>query len=249
MQELEESTYTIKTEGFEGPLEVLLNLVESKKLFINEISLGKVTDEYLSHIRSLEGLNLTEATSFLSIAATLILIKSKSLLPGFIVTKDEEKDIKDLESRLMLYSLIKSVSEEITQKYGKTVIHLPPERQLFDAVFAPDPNLKVEHLHIAIGNVIASVPKKEKLPEVKVKKIISLDVMLTQLTERIANSAKVSFKEWRNSVGGENEESVKGNVIVSFLAMLELVRQGFMDAMQDTAFEDIELVKLEEEQL
>jgi len=80
-------SYTVKSGSFEGPLDLLLNLVESKKLYINEISLASVTDDFLVYSRSLPKTDLTELTSFLSIAATLILIKSRSLLPGFIVTR------------------------------------------------------------------------------------------------------------------------------------------------------------------
>ena len=80
------SEYRVKTGSFEGPLELLLNLVESRKLFINEISLAGVTDDFLSYARALPKNDLAELTSFLSVAATLILVKSRSLLPGFIVT-------------------------------------------------------------------------------------------------------------------------------------------------------------------
>ena len=110
------SSYTVKTSAFEGPLELLLNLVEGKKLFINEISLASVTDDYLAFARSLPKNDLTELTSFLAIAATLILIKSRSLLPGFLVTKEEEQDIQDLESRLALYSMIREISVSLSEQ-------------------------------------------------------------------------------------------------------------------------------------
>src|SRR5262249_35206583 len=135
--------FTVKTQGFEGPLDLLLNLVESKKLFINEISLAAVTDEYLAYARALTASNLTELTSFLAIAATLILIKSRSLLPGFIVTKEEEKDIADLESRLALHAIVREIGVELSARYGTTIIHLPPERETIGVVFAPDPKLSV----------------------------------------------------------------------------------------------------------
>lgn len=239
--------FTIKTDSFEGPLELLLNLVESKKLFINEISLSKVSDDYLAHMRSLGARDLSEITSFLSIAATLILIKSRSLLPGFIVTKEEERDIKDLESRLSLLSMIREIGESLSASYGTTIIRLPPERELFTSVFAPDPKLTVEMLAAAAKDTLGRVPKEEVLPEVRVRKIISIDVMLTNLTERIASATRISFRQWQNTMVGEDKEAHKSNVIVSFLAMLELVRQGTLDALQHTDFEDIELKSVEAE--
>lgn len=244
---LPQSVYTVKSGSFEGPLELLLNLVESRKLFINEISLASVTDEFLSYARSLPKGDLSELTSFLSVAATLILIKSRSLLPGFLVTKEEEQDIKDLENRLALYSMIREIGASLFLSYGISVIHLPPERQLFTSVFAPDRKLTQDVLAIAANDVLAKVPKEEVLPEVRVRKIVSIEDMLFKLTERVVQSAKVSFRDWQKSIGGEDAESMKGNVIVSFLAMLELVRQGCMDAVQGVEFEDIELTKIEPE--
>ncbi len=238
------SAYTLKTSTFEGPLDLLLDLVESRKFFINEISLAGVTDDFLAYSRSLNKNDLSELTSFLSIAATLILIKSRSLLPGFIVTKEEEKDIEDLESRLSLYSLVREISGQLSLQYGKTTIHLPPERELFDSVFAPDPKLTVDVLALSIKEVISKIPKEEVLPEVRVRKIINIDEMISRLTQRVASATKVSFREWREAVSSEDKEAVRGNIIVSFLAMLELVRQGMMDALQNSEFEDIDLIAI-----
>ncbi|MEI8130094.1 MAG: segregation/condensation protein A [bacterium] len=238
------SSYTVKTSAFEGPLELLLNLVEGKKLFINEISLAGVTDDYLAFARSLPKNDLTELTSFLAIAATLILIKSRSLLPGFLVTKEEEQDIQDLESRLALYAMIREISVSLSEHYGKTTIRLPVERELFTAVFAPDPNLSSAQLASSALECIGRVPKEEVLPQVRVRKIISIDEMLSSLAERVATASRISFREWQKTVTGSDREAMKSNVIVSFLAMLELVRQGMMDALQSTDFEDIELRKV-----
>lgn len=240
------SAYTVKTGGFEGPLELLLNLVEGKKLFINEISLAAVTNDYLAYARTMAG-DLTELTSFLSVAATLILIKSRSLLPGFVVTKEEEKEIVDLESRLALYALMRDISIELSARYGTTIIRLPLDRPYAESVFAPDPKLTIDIVKTAALECLNRVPKEEVLPEVRVRKIISIDEMLTSLTERIAGAVKMSFREWQGSVvgaGSADREAVKSNVIVSFLAMLELVRQGMMDALQHSDFEDIELSKI-----
>ena len=71
--------------------------------------------------------------------------------------------------------------------------------------------------------------------------------MITGLTERVARASRVSFNEWKNSVKGTDKDAIKSNIIVSFLAMLELVRQGMMDALQGADFEDIELLGITEE--
>lgn len=243
-----ETIYKVKTSAFEGPLELLLNLVESRKLFINEISLATVTDDFLAYSKSLPKEDLSEITSFLSVAATLILIKSRSLLPGFVVTKEEEKDIHDLEARLALYSMIREIGVSLSEKYGMSVIHLPPERQQLTTVFAPDPTLSIPLLRNSVLSVLANVPKEEILPEVRVRKVISIEEMIDKLTHRFLEAAKISFKQWRESVGDEDPKIARSNVIVSFLAMLELVRGGLMDAVQGSAFDDIELTAVTEQQ-
>ena len=88
---METESYTIKTSIFEGPFSLLLHLVEKRKLFINDLSLVEVTEDYLNYLNSLEKLNPEEASNFLIVASTLLLIKSKSLLPNLSLT-DEEKE-------------------------------------------------------------------------------------------------------------------------------------------------------------
>ncbi len=245
MQEIADSiSYTVKTPSFEGPLELLLQLVESRKLFINEISLATVTDDYLQNMRSAQGRSIGDSTAFLAVAATLILIKSRSLLPGFIVTKEEEKDIADLESRLALYAMVREIGITLSASHGAVCIRLPADRELFTSVFAPDPKLTLDVLVLASQEALARIPKPEVLPEVRVRKIVSIDVMLDDLTARIASAARISFNAWQKSVSGEDRDALKGNIIVSFLAMLELVRQGTLDALQGVDFEDIELLPI-----
>ena len=239
--------YVVKTGAFEGPLGLLLDLVEGKKLFINEISLGSVTDDFLAYSRSLPKNDLTEVTSFLSVAATLILIKSRSLLPGFLVTKEEETEIADLESRLALYQIIREIGAELAIQYGTQPIRLAPEREIRVSVFVPDRSLSIDVLASAALECLGRIPKETILPEVRVRRVISIDEMLTRLTERISTAASVSFRQWQSTIGGEDRETAKSNVIVSFLAMLELVRQGMMDALQDVAFDDIALSAISKE--
>ena len=104
---MEINTYQVKTPIFEGPLDLLLNLIEKRKLFINEISLAEVTDDYLTYIKNLPKISISDMTIFILIAATLILIKSKSLISNIELTEEEEGQIEDLERRLKIYQKIK----------------------------------------------------------------------------------------------------------------------------------------------
>ena len=101
---------TVKTSVYEGPLEVLLELIEKRKLLINDISLASVTDEYIARVNTMPHLPVGETAEFISLAATLLLIKSRSLLPNLQLSEEESRDIKELEYRLALYQLIKEAS-------------------------------------------------------------------------------------------------------------------------------------------
>ncbi len=225
--------FTIKHERFEGPLDLLLSLIEKRKLFINEISLSKITDDFISHIQNLQGYPIAESAHFILIASTLVLIKSRSLLPQLKLTEEEEDSIQDLETRLKLYKRIKELSVHVSQRFGKEIMFEPQTRKL-NPVFAPDASMTAPNLATAIRSLIASLPKKEKLPEVLVRKVVSLEEMIDTLTSRIKGALKMSFKTF---AGVGKEEKV--NVIVSFLAMLELVKQGMIQVRQERDFDDI----------
>ena len=235
-----ENSYKVKTSVFEGPFGLLLSLVEDRKLFINDLSLAQVTEDYIKYISTLEKANHSEISSFMVVAATLILIKSKSLLPNLDLSNEEEGDIKNLEDRLKLYEMYMRLSVEIKSMFGKKMIFAPLERKQETVVFLPDEQITKESMMAFVGDVLGRMPKKEFLPEIEVKKVISIEEMIDKLTDRIQNSLRMNFKEWS---GGTKTKEEKVTVIVSFLAMLELVRQGIMDALQENNFEDIIMEK------
>jgi len=231
--------YKVKTPVFEGPLEVLLRLVEERKLFINEISLAQVTDDYIAYVRSLREKNLSQVTGFLVIAATLLLIKSKSLLPNLELTEDEEGQIGDLEARLRMYQVIKEVSKNIKEKFGRQIIFGTSEKELFSPIFSPDPSITLPNILEAIGLVIEAMPKKEFLPKVKMGRVINIEEVINSLIKRIQNSLSVSFSEFASDHKADSPKEKKIYFIVSFLAMLELVRTGILAVAQENNFEDI----------
>lgn len=244
------SQYQIKQGTFEGPMELLLSLIEQRKLFVNEISLAEVTNDYIAYIKSLSDVpsdkHIADTSYFILIAATLILIKSKSLLPSLSLTEDETEKIVDLESRLRLYQIIKNSTIEIKNNFGVSIIFSPCDRVWSEPLFSPDPLITVGSMASSVLEVLAHIPKKsESLPEVEVKKIINIDEFINSLTDRIQNAMNLSFREFSQSHGAVGAEEVKVHVIVSFLAMLELVREGLIDVIQNSSFGDIEINKQE----
>jgi segregation and condensation protein A len=228
--------YHVKTDVFEGPLDVLLSLIEKRKLLVNDISLSKVADDYIAYVRELGEIPLSDTAQFVLIASTLILIKSKSLLPGIELTEEEEQSIGDLENRLKLRQQYRDLSLNIKKKFGKKMMFSRLPNKEFVVVFAPDKNTNKESFLSKIKFVISNIPKVEVLPKTMVKKVVSLEETILNLTERINKSLKMNFREFSKGHNGD-----KVSIIVSFLAMLELVKQGIIAVKQDKAFNDIEM--------
>ncbi len=228
--------FNIKTPVFEGPLDLLLSLVEKRKLFINDISLSQVTDDFISHIQNNGVMPMEESAHFILIASTLLLIKSKSLLPALTLTEEEKSDIHDLEIRLKILERIKNASVNIKNIFGKDIIFEPSKQRPQVIVFSPDESMNLINLVNAIKEVIKLLPKKEIMPKAMVRKVISLEEMIDNLSSRISKGLKMKFSEFSS---GHKEEKI--NVIVSFLAMLELVKQGVINATQKDNFDEIDM--------
>jgi segregation and condensation protein A len=241
---VETDTYQIKTADFEGPFGLLLNLVEKRKLFINDVSLAAVTEDYLNYINKLGGLPPAEISSFVLVASTLLLIKSKSLLPNLDLTGEEEGDMHNLEERLRLYELFNKLSGNIKSNFGQKIIFAPLEKKNFNIVFLPDEQITPESMMTFARNTLGAMPKKVLLPKVELRTVISLEEMIDRLTERIKKSITMNFKDFNERLvpGATREERVV--VIVGFLAMLELIRQGVMDAIQENG--EITMQKISE---
>ena len=196
METQNHQSYTIKTGSFEGPFGLLLNLVEKRKLFINDLSLAEVTEDYLKYLNSLEKMPPEEASSFLVVASTLLLIKSKSLLPNLDLTDEEKGDIESLEERLRLYELFTKLSLNLKKDFGRKIIFAPLERKNNVLVFLPDEQITKESMMTFARSALGAMPKKVFLPEVEVRKVISIEEMLDKLVDRIKNTLKINFREF-----------------------------------------------------
>jgi segregation and condensation protein A len=229
---LMESTYTVKTAVFEGPLDLLLDLVTKRKLFVNDVSLAQVTDDFIRYIDEHEEFPIGESAEFILVASTLMLIKSRSLLPTLELTEEEQESIQDLENRLVIYARVKELAAELKKIFGKKIIYEKEPRKNEVIIFAPDSKTDKDNLLLSLQRVLDSLPKKEVLPKVTVKKVISLEEMIEKLAERISKATRLSFKDFHGHKGQMTREK-KVSVIVGFLAMLELVKRGAIRVSQE----------------
>ena len=231
-----EDGFKIKTEKFEGPIDLLIDLIEKRKLHISEISLAEVANEYIVYIENLENLPLDETAQFLVIASTLLLIKSRSLLPTLELSEEESASIKDLEHRLAIYQDIRIKTKLVEKLFGETILFVAEDRKDHLVVFSPSRDISLANLTEAMKRLITNLPKDEKLPTATVKKVISLEEVIKDLSSRIERHLKMSFKDF---AGFGKRDRVE--VVVSFLALLELVKQGLIAVRQHNHFADIEM--------
>lgn len=227
--------FEIRTEHFNGPFDLLLDLIERRKLLINEISLAKVTDDFIAYIDSQKNFPISESARFILVASTLVLIKSKSLLPILELSPDEQGDIRSLETRLAIYKRIREAGVWLRERYGAVLLFEPEQRNFMETIFAPG-NLSRTSILNAIQRVVAQIPKTEKIPRAIVQKVISLETMIERLTKRVEQSLKINFKEFAGY-----GKSDKINVIVGFLAVLELVKRGIIRVEQKATYDEIEV--------
>lgn len=243
-----ETAFTVKQGVFEGPIEVLLELIEKRKLFVNDVSLATVTDDFIHYMQTI-GMQPGETANFLAVAATLILIKARSLLPNLELTPEETESITDLERRLALYQIISHISAELIKQYGKNV-SFEGQRRLTGSVFAPDEKITLGQLPTLIIDMMRRVPPPAPVkPQARVYKTISITEVLMTLQDRIEKALSTSFNAIRVASPDADTHSQKVYTIVSFLGMLELVRRGIVAAEQSALFEDIALQKNKDTEL
>jgi segregation and condensation protein A len=226
--------FLVRTERYEGPLELILDLIEKRKLLVNEVSLAHVTDEYITFVRSSPNFPVEDAANFISVAATLLLIKSRSLLPSLDLSEEEVGDVRDLTHRLELYEKAREASRVLSKLFGVYTMESAGNR-IIEPAFSPSADLSIDAVSTACTMMLTAQEMIEKLPEVHVRPMVSIEEMMDTLHARVQRAITISFK----SFTGDSMEKVE--IIVSFLALLELVKQGSVEALQHNEFADIQI--------
>src|SRR5665213_3863895 len=113
------NSFAIETPAFQGPLETLLNLIEERKMPVSDVSLSQVCDAYLAYVEKLPEMPLGETAQFILVASTLLLIKSRTLLPSLELSTEERESVEELERRLARYALIRNAAKVLRRSWGK----------------------------------------------------------------------------------------------------------------------------------
>lgn len=236
------------TEKFSGPLGLLLSLIESEELDITEVSLAKIADEYVAYIRAAQNINPEELADFLLIAAKLLFIKSKALLP-YLYAREEEEEMNDLERQLKMYQEFVAASQKVKEIIGRQQwLYLPPiinaknRRSQFKLpVFSPPAKLTAALLHEKLLLILAGLERQreEKLPEATLEPKINIEEKIAAIKTMLLNKIKFNFSQLLRSAATRTE------VIVNFLAVLELAKQNQLSFEQEELFSEIHISHLD----
>jgi segregation and condensation protein A len=233
-----ENNYQIKLEHFEGPLDLLLQLIEEEKLDISKVSLSKVADQFIQYINSAEEMNPEEVADFLLIASKLLLIKSKILLPNLEI---DDEEASDLEKQLKIYKEYYEASKKIESLIRKKHFSFSREKpiRVITPKFSPPKDFFIETMKQLFTEVLKSIEPIVNLPKDIIKRTISINEKIKHIRDMILEKVTFSFKKL---IG---QGSNKLEIIVSFLALLELVKQRNIMVEQTGIFEEIEIKKYE----
>jgi len=237
-----EPAFALTLPAFQGPLDLLLHLIEASELDVTEVSLLEVTDQYLQHLRSREQVDIGALAEFIAIGARLLLLKSRALLPrdpDAAVEDDEDAaaDIRGLVEALRDYRRFKQAAEFLRSRDGGHGTYrrevAPPKVPLPTGL----DSVTLSSLVDVIREVIARLPDEEPVDEVE-REPVRLHDRMTRLADVLDRDGRTSF---RRLIEGATSRTM---VIVDFMAVLELIKQRYLEARQSDAFGDIELVRL-----
>ncbi len=237
----------VKLEAFEGPLDLLLHLIDKNKVSIYDIPIVVITEQYLEYIRQMDSKNLEIMSEFLVMAATLVNIKSKMLLPVEETEEEEAVDPRqELVNRLLEYKMYKYISEELKDREldASRVMFKPPTIPQEIADYKEDiqvedllSDLTLAKLHEIFKSIVKKQvdkidPIRSKFGKIE-KEEINLDAKFIQIQEYGLLHKKFSFRSLLEA------QHTRMEVIVTFLGILELIKIGRISIEQECLFDDI----------
>ncbi len=244
-----------KLEQFEGPLDLLLHLIEKNKVSIYDIPIAEITDQYLEYVSQMEREDLNVVSEFLVMAATLLDIKSRMLLPAEVNEEGEEEDPRaELVERLLEYKMYKYMAFELKDREldAEKVFYKNPTIPKEVARYEPPVDLDklLDGLTLAkLQRIFESVMKRreDKVDPIRSnfgtirQEPVSLEEKITSVMDYARKHRRFSFRAMLERQGDKLE------VVVTFLAVLELMKIGKIHLTQENLFDDMEIETLEEE--
>lgn len=245
----------IKLEKFEGPMDLLYSLIVKNKIDIYDIPVALITEQYLQYINAMGKYNMENISEFLIMAATLIEIKSRLLLPKEVDENNEEIDPREeLVNRLIEYKRFKGIAQEfdVKQKTAGYVYYKSSDKELIKKIRKDVPKEISDILKGATGDLLfkafQEVLRRQELRTDKIRSgfnsvhhdEFTLEEKIDQLSSLISSKRRFSFFRIFKSTSSKNE------IVTTFLAMLQLIKEKKIKIVQEEIFDDITITTYEE---
>lgn len=233
-----DEVYKVKLENFEGPLDLLLQIIRDNKMDIETVKLADITEQYLSYLNDIDSLDMESASEFIAIAATLIEIKSKSLLPRERVEESDEEDPeKQLIMRLKELKLFKEASTKLQNIEDLDKLYKAPDKDVGEVKFVLK-DMVLDSLLDAFAMMLAKVDKKIELAEPKkiTKDRFTVAEKISSITTLIKEKKQIKFSDLFES------DQTKSELVNIFLALLELLKRQVVIAKQSSIFGEIDIL-------
>jgi segregation and condensation protein A len=234
-------SYEVKINEFEGPLDLLLHLIKQSNIEIYNINLETITNQYLDYIKQMEELNLDVASEYLVMAAELIEMKSRALLPkkeGINEDEYEEDPKEELIRKLIDYKQYKEVTDTfktLESIRGEVYTKIPSNLSDYSNKIIKNDDLTVNDLFLAFQKFLDRKELEKPLHTTVTTKELSVTERVINIRNILKRKSKVSFDELF-------EVRTRNYVVVTFLAILEMVKEQEIDIMQENNFESIFVV-------
>lgn len=230
----------VKIEQFEGPLDLLLQLIEGQELDITTLALANVTEQFLDYVKQLQEKNPTHLADFLVIAAKLLVIKSKALLPNLELGVDEEESAYDLTQQLVLYKKYKEAAKYLRRFDLQRHQSWTRESDFNDRItFVPDPEITPTILSDSMRKLANELKEIIRLPQQVMAEVVSITEKIEHIQKLIAEKVETSLSSLLKDAKSKTE------IVVTFLALLELTKQRILTVEQSSIFSDIIIRKKE----
>ncbi len=229
--------YQVQTPLYQGPLDLLLHLIEKAELDITQLALAQVTDQFLAYLQTLDHLETEELSYFIVIATKLLYIKSQMLLPqSSLDLSTEEENSEDLVRQLKEYKKFRQIATWLGERESqglKTYLRLAPPPKVESLVDLSD--LDLQTFLLAAQNVFRNVENSSEVHRTIIKPRYSIKEQIYRIVQVLKETGRTSFRTLTRSFHSRAE------VITLFLALLELIKQQQIEIQQAALFDDIEI--------
>ena len=221
--------YQVELTGFQGPMDLLLYLIDKEQVDIYDIPIALITDQFIRHIEALQTISLEKAGEFIAMAATLLVIKMKMLMPSHGLEEDEEEEDPraELVRRLLEYKRFKEAAEALQlREEERRRYHLRQTRYPFAGELELEPELKIGMYDLlsALAGIYDRMQASHE--HAVVREPFTVDEKMSLIEERVGTENMVSFEDLFGA------DTIKMEVVVTFIAILELVKRGRLAFLQ-----------------